>query len=150
MNPQIGLYVFAFVLSLLMSGFFAGSETALVSLGRIDLQAMRERGDRRGAMIRMLRSQTSRLLAVILIGQNLFLSAASASATTLAERWFGARYGILAAVLFSTITLFIFAEMMPKAIGAASPVAVARSVVVKPPPMFAGELFLKPKYLMAS
>jgi len=129
MNPQIGLYVFAFVLSLLMSGFFAGSETALVSLGRIDLQAMRERGDRRGAMIRILRSQTSRLLAVILIGQNLFLSAASASATTLAERWFP-RYGIVAAVLFSTITLFIFAEMMPKAIGAASPVAVARAVVV--------------------
>jgi hypothetical protein len=28
------------------SGFFAGSETALVSLGRIDLQAMREQGDR--------------------------------------------------------------------------------------------------------
>jgi CBS domain containing-hemolysin-like protein len=130
MNPQIGLYVFAFVLSLLMSGFFAGSETALVSLGRIDLQAMRERGDRRGAMIRMLRSQTSRLLAVILIGQNLFLSAGAAAATPHAERWFGARYGILAAVLFSTITLFIFAEMMPKAIGAASPVAVARSVVV--------------------
>jgi putative hemolysin len=129
MNPQIALYVLAFVLSLLMSGFFAGSETALVSLGRIDLQAMRERGDRRGAMIRMLRSQTSRLLAVILIGQNLFLSAASASATTLAERWFP-HYGIVAAVLFSTITLFIFAEMMPKAIGAASPVAVARAVVV--------------------
>ncbi|HEY1250326.1 MAG TPA: hemolysin family protein [Thermoanaerobaculia bacterium] len=130
MNPQTTLYVLAFLLSLLMSGFFAGSETALVSLGRIDLQAMRERGDRRGAMIRILRSQTSRLLAVILIGQNLFLSAASASATTLAERWFGARYGIVAAVLFSTITLFIFAEMMPKTIGAASPVAVARAVVV--------------------
>ena len=81
-------------------------------------------------MIRALRSQTSRLLAVILIGQNLFLSAASASATTLAERWFGPKYGIVAAVLFSTVTLFIFAEMMPKAIGAASPVSVARAVVV--------------------
>lgn len=130
MDPQTTFYVLAFLLSLLMSGFFAGSETALVSLGRIDLQSMRERGDRRGAMIRALRSQTSRLLAVILIGQNLFLSAASASATTLAERWFGARYGIVFAILFSTVTLFIFAEMMPKAVGAASPVAVARAVVI--------------------
>jgi putative hemolysin len=130
LDPQVTLYGLAFLLSLLMSGFFAGSETALVSLGRIDLQAMRERGDRRGALIRALRSQTSRLLAVILIGQNLFLSAASASATTLGERWFGPRYGIVAAVLFSTVTLFVFAEMMPKAIGAASPVAVARAVVV--------------------
>ena len=84
-----------FVLSLVFSGFFAGSETALVSLGRIDLQAMRESGDRRGAIIRNLKAHTSRLLAVILIGQNLFLSAASASATTLATGWFGARYGVI-------------------------------------------------------
>jgi putative hemolysin len=130
MDPQTTLFALAFLLSLALSGFFAGSETALVSLGRIDLQSMREKGDRPGALIRQLRSQTSRLLAVILIGQNLFLSAASASATTVAERWFGPKYGIVAAVLFSTVTLFIFAEMMPKAIGAASPVAVSRAVVV--------------------
>jgi putative hemolysin len=130
MDPQIALYALAFTLSLLASAFFGGSETALVSLGRIDLQAMRERGDRTGALIRSLRANTSRLLAVILIAQNLFMSAASASATTLAERWFGPRYGIVAAVLFSTLTIFVFAEMMPKAIAAASPVPVARAVAV--------------------
>ncbi len=130
MDPQTLLYIVAFLLSLAASAFFGGSETALVSLGRIDMQAMREKGDRRGALIRSLRSNTSRLLAVILIAQNLFMSAASASATTLAERWFGPRYGIVAAVLFSTLTLFVFAEMMPKAIAAASPVSVARAVVV--------------------
>ena len=102
-HSQTVLYVLAFVLSLVFSGFFAGSETALVALGRIDLQAMRERGDRRGAIIRNLKAHTSRLLAVILIGQNLFLSAASASATTLATGWFGARYGVILSVLFSTI-----------------------------------------------
>ena len=130
MDPQTLLYVAAFFLSLTFSAFFAGSETALLSLGRIDLQGMREKGDRRGAMIRILRSRTSQLLAVILIAQNLFLSAATASATTLADRWFGPRYGIFAAVVFSTITLFVFAEMMPKAIGSASPVAVSRAVVL--------------------
>jgi len=129
MGPQTTLYVIAFLLSLGLSGFFAGSETALVALGRIDLQAMRERGDRRGAIIRGLKAHTSRLLAVILIGQNLFLSAASASATTLAIGWFP-KYGVPLSVLFSTITLFIFAEMTPKAIGAASPVAVSRAVAI--------------------
>jgi putative hemolysin len=134
MDPQTVLYIVAFVLSLTASAFFGGSETALFSLGRIDLQAMREKGDRRGALIRSIRSQTSRLLAVLLIAQNLFMSAASASATQLAESWFGPRYGttvaVIAAVLFSTLTLFIFAEMMPKAVAAASPVAVARTVIV--------------------
>jgi putative hemolysin len=130
MDPQTLLYVFGFVLSLVFSGFFAASETALVSLGRIDLQRMREKADRRGALVRALRSQTARLLAVILIGQNLFMSAASASATSLATTWFGKQTGFVIAVLFSTVTLFVFAEMMPKAIGAASPVAVSRAVAV--------------------
>ena len=134
MDPQTALYAVAFIVALAGSAFFAGSETALISLGRIDLQAMREKGDRRAAIIRGLRSQTARLLAVLLIGQNLFLTAASATATSLADDWIGPRYGKVAAVLFSilfsTITLFIFAEMMPKAVAAASPVAVARAVAV--------------------
>ena len=130
MDTQATLYVVAFALSLLGSAFFAGSETALFSLGRIDLQAMREKGDRRGAMIRNLRSQTSRLLAVILIAQNLFISAATASATKLAEGWFAPPYGILAAVLVSTLMIFVFAEMTPKAVAAASPVPIARAVAI--------------------
>jgi putative hemolysin len=134
MDPQSVLYIVAFVLSLAASAFFGGSETALFSLGRIDLQAMREKGDRRGAILRSLRSQTSRLLATLLIAQNLFMAAASATATKLAEGWIGPRYGSVAAILFSilfsTITLFIFAEMMPKAVAAASPVSVARTVAV--------------------
>ena len=89
MDLQTALYVVAFVLALAGSAFFAGSETALISLGRIDLQAMREKGDRRAAIIRGLRSQTARLLAVLLIGQNLFLTAASATATSLADGWIG-------------------------------------------------------------
>ena len=131
MPPQTTtLYVLAFLLSLIVSAFFADSETALVALGRIDLQRMREKGDRRGGIIRQLKAHTPRLLAVILIGQNLFLSAASASATTLATGWFGAKYGVVISVLFTTVTLFIFAEMTPKAIGAASPVSVSRAVAV--------------------
>ncbi len=130
MAPQTALYVVAFLLSLALSGFFAGSETALVALGRIDLQRMREKGDRRGAVIRGLKAHTPRLLAVILIGQNLFFSAASATATTLASGWLAPPYGIFISILFSTVTLFVFAEMTPKAIGAASPVAVSRAVAI--------------------
>jgi len=128
MYAQNVLYLFLLFLSLLLSAFFAGSETALVSLGRIDLARLRESGDPRAAIIRNLKAQTPRLLATILIGQNLFLSAASALATVLATDWLGETYGVPAAILFSTIALFVFAEMTPKAIGAASPVAISRAV----------------------
>jgi len=128
MDLQTTLFGVLLLLSLLLSAFFAGAETALVSLGRIDLQRMREKADRKAVLIRSLRAQTPRLLATILIGQNLFNSAASALATLLATAWVGKTWGVPAAIVFSTVALFIFAEMTPKAIGAASPVAISRAV----------------------
>jgi CBS domain containing-hemolysin-like protein len=130
MNAKDLLFLVLLALSIGLSAFFAASETALVSLSRIDLQTLREKGDRRGAIIRKLKAHTSRLLATILIGQNLFNSAASALATVLATAWVGETYGVPAAVLFSTVALFVFGEMTPKAIGAASPLAISRAVAV--------------------
>ncbi len=130
MDVQVSLFVFLFLLSLAFSAFFAGAETALVSLGPIDLQRLREKGDRRGALIRSLKANRNRLLATILIGQNLFVSSASALATVIATTWLGETYGVPAAIVFSTLTLFVFAEMTPKAIGAASPVAISRAVAI--------------------
>lgn len=128
MDLQSLILLALLLLSLAVSAFFAGAETALVSLGRIDLQRMRESGDPKGRLIRELRAQTPRLLATILIGQNLFVSSASALATALATNWIGEKYGIPLAIGFSTVALFVFAEMTPKAIGAASPVAISRAV----------------------
>ena len=68
MSVQTTLFVLLFLLSLAFSAFFAGAETALVSLGPIDLQRLREKGDRRGAIIRALKTNRNRLLATILIG----------------------------------------------------------------------------------
>jgi magnesium and cobalt exporter, CNNM family len=130
MDVQNGIFLLLLALSLTLSAFFAGAETALVSLGRIDLARLREARDRRATLIRNLKAQTPKLLATILIGQNLFVSSASALATALAANWLGETVGIPVAIAFSTIVLFIFAEMMPKSIGAASPVAISRFVAV--------------------
>jgi putative hemolysin len=130
MNAKHLLFLVLLALSLGLSAFFAGSETALVSLSRIDLQTLREKGDRRAAILRTLKAHTSRLLATILIGQNLFITSASALATLLATAWLGETYGAVAAIIFSTIVLFIFAEMTPKSIAAASPVAISRAVAI--------------------
>jgi len=130
MDLRLALFSVGLFLSIGLSAFFAGAETALVSLGRIDLQRMRESGDRRAGVIRALKAQTSRLLATILIGQNLFNSAASALATAIATAWIGETWGVPAAILFSTVALFVFGEMTPKAIGAASPVAISRAVAI--------------------
>jgi CBS domain containing-hemolysin-like protein len=130
MNANELVLLVLLALSLALSAFFAGAETALVSLSRIDLQTLREKGDRRASILRNLKAHTSRLLATILIGQNLFITTASSLATLIATAWLGETYGAAAAIIFSTIVLFIFAEMTPKSIAAASPVAISRAVAV--------------------
>src|SRR5207249_447243 len=111
MDVQSLLFVVLFLLSITASAFFSGSETALLSLGRIDLARIRESGDSRAEILRDLKAHTPRLLATILIGQNLFNSAASALITALATTWVGETYGLLAAIVVSTIALFTVAEM---------------------------------------
>jgi putative hemolysin len=131
MDPQSVLFLVLLLLSLALSAFFAGAETALVSLGRIDLQRMRESGDPKGKLIRELKAQTPRLLATILIGQNLFNSTAATCATLLFGRILGETWVSAAlAVLVSTVSLFVFGEMTPKAIGAASPASISRAVAL--------------------
>jgi CBS domain containing-hemolysin-like protein len=127
---KIPVFIVLFLFSLAVSAFFAASETALVSLSRIDLQRIREKGDRRGGLIRAMKARTSGLLATILIGQNLAMSSASALATALATVWVGDRWGVPAAIVVSTVTLFVFAEMAPKAVAASSPVPIARAVAL--------------------
>ncbi|HEX9149145.1 MAG TPA: hemolysin family protein [Thermoanaerobaculia bacterium] len=130
MNAKYLIFLVLLALSLGLSAFFAGAETALVSLSRIDLQRLRETSDRRAGVLSDLKRNSSRLLATILIGQNLFITAASSLATAIATGLLGETYGVPAAILFSTLALFVFAEMTPKAIAAASPVSISRAVAL--------------------
>ena len=52
MDTQIALlFVVGFGVSILCSAFFSGAETALLSLGRIDMQRLREKGGRRAVLV---------------------------------------------------------------------------------------------------
>ena len=67
MNPLV-LFVALFCFFLLLSAFFAASETALVALGRIELQNMRERKVRGVETIERLRSIDPEVKAIICSG----------------------------------------------------------------------------------
>ena len=119
----------------LISAFFAASETALVALSQVDLRRMRDRRVRGSATIESLKKSPTRLLSAALIGQNLFNSAASAVATVAAENLFGEKAGIAVAVVASTLLLFTFGEMTPKSLAAASPLRMA-ALVARPFELF--------------
>lgn len=135
MSSSLILFFALFCFFLLLSAFFAASETALVALGRIELQHMRERKVRGVETIERLKKHPARLLSAALIGQNLATSAASAVATVVAENIFGEKIGVAVAVVASTLLLFSFGEMAPKSLAAASPSRLAL-IVARPFELF--------------
>ena len=62
--------VVGLVLLLVLSGFFSGSETALMAVNRYRLSYLTRRGHRRAARVRELIGSPDRLISTILLGNN--------------------------------------------------------------------------------
>ncbi len=108
---------------LLMSAFFSGSETGLMSLNRYRLKHLRKRN--RGAKLALkLLDRPDRLLGLILIGNNAVNILASALGTVIAIRLFGDA-GIAIATAVLTVVILVFSEITPKTLAALHPERIA-------------------------
>ena len=108
------------VLLLALSGFFSGSETALIVVNRYRLSYLAGRGDRRAERVRTLVANPERLISTILVGNNFANIAASALATTVAIGIAGDRGAVYATVVM-TILVLVFSEIAPKTLAARYP-----------------------------
>jgi Mg2+/Co2+ transporter CorB len=100
---------------LLLSGFFSGSETALIGIGKIRARALLKRGVRGAETIDKLANEPEAILTTVLIGNNIVNVAAAAIATSIAIDFFGS-YGVGIATGVMTLLILTFAEIMPKTI----------------------------------
>jgi magnesium and cobalt exporter, CNNM family len=98
---------------LLLSAFFAGSETALTASSRASMTRLEKQGNKRAGIVNRLLANRERLLGALLLGNNTVNIAASALATGLLLAWFG-KAGILYATLVMTAVVVIFSEVLPK------------------------------------
>ena len=101
------------VICLLLSAFFAGSETALTASSRASMARLEKQGNRRAGVVNRLLEQRERLIGALLLGNNAVNIAASALATGLLLAWFG-KAGIVYATIVMTAVVVIFSEVMPK------------------------------------
>jgi putative hemolysin len=118
---------------IVFSAFFSGSETALISSGRIKLNLLAEKKMRGAKLALSLIKKPADVLATILVGNNLVNVMAAAVATVL--------LGPVYATLLVTLLLLIFAEITPKTLAAYEPERYACRVAG--PVCFFG-LFFKP------
>lgn len=118
------LYVAGLVVLLLMSAFFSGSETALLSLDSLRVKYLVHKKRRGAHQLERVLSQPDNLLGAILVGNNLVNIAASVFATTFFVQLFGAR-GELLTIVILTPVLLIFSEVCPKTFAARNPERVS-------------------------
>ncbi|MCP4991520.1 MAG: DUF21 domain-containing protein [Colwellia sp.] len=109
---------------ILISAYFSGSETGMMSLNRYRLRHLEKQKHRGAKRVSKLLDRPDRLIGLILIGNNLVNIAASAIATVIGLRLFG-DMGILVATIALTLVILIFAEVTPKTLAALYPEKIA-------------------------
>ncbi|MEE9271137.1 MAG: hemolysin family protein [Candidatus Krumholzibacteria bacterium] len=113
-------YLIALVVLIAISAFFSGSEAALFSLSRSQLNRLHGHSGAGREVVRLL-SKPRNLLITILIG-NLVVNVFTTSAVTaVAVRFFGDR-GVVYAFAFMSVLILVFGEIFPKVLAINRPV----------------------------
>jgi Mg2+/Co2+ transporter CorB len=111
-------------LLLLLSAFFSGSETALMSLNRYQLRHKVREGHRGARLAEELLSRPDRLIGLILLGNNL-VNFSAASLVTLIAQDIGGKPAVAIATGIFTLIVLVFSETAPKTLAALHPERVA-------------------------
>ena len=101
---------------IVLSAFFAMTETALLSLSRFKVRHWVEKKKFGSVYIKKLKDNPERLLSTVLIGNNIVNTAAAAITTSIAIGYFHDN-AIGIATGIATLLILIFGDITPKSIG---------------------------------
>ncbi|EGY35351.1 HlyC/CorC family transporter [Aggregatibacter actinomycetemcomitans] len=108
------------IVCLVLSAYFSGSETGLLSLNKYRLRFLSEQGNKGAQKAEKLLTKPDNLLSFILIFNNLVNVCASAIATVIGIRLYGDA-GVAIATGLLTFVMLIFSEIFPKTVAAMHP-----------------------------
>ncbi|MCC6746407.1 MAG: HlyC/CorC family transporter [Deltaproteobacteria bacterium] len=121
MDAEIILRLLLFFVLITLSAFFSGSETALFSMGPVQLMRLREEGHPRAALLAQLLGQPRRLIATIFIGNEFVNIAASALMAAVTDRYLHARGHVVVTVVSTSVAvvlILMLGEITPKNVAA--------------------------------
>ena len=107
-----------------ISAYFSGSETGMMTLNRYRLRHRAKQGNRAARRVEKLLRKPDRLISLVLIGNNLVNILASALGTIVGMRLYG-NAGVAIATGVLTFVVLVFAEVLPKTVAALYPEKVA-------------------------
>ncbi len=116
----IGVLFGALIFLIILSAFFSGSETGLVSLNRYRLRHLVKTKHRGAERANKLLQKPDRLIGLILLGNNFVNILASSIATVIGLRLYGDA-GIAIAAGLLTLFILVFSEVTPKTLALLQP-----------------------------
>ncbi len=120
MTSETFIYLGILAVCTLASGFFSGSETALIGISRERVHRLVDT-DPRGHRLEQLVSQPDRMLSTLLVANNAVNVLSASVATILFVSLIGETWGPWVATGVMTAVLLIFGEITPKTIAARHP-----------------------------
>ncbi|MBT4540817.1 HlyC/CorC family transporter [Candidatus Woesearchaeota archaeon] len=136
----LSIEIFILLILLGLSGFFSGAEVALISLTKYKVKHMVEQKKAGSKFVKKLTDNPSKMLTIILIGNNVVNIGASAFATAVVINLFDS-YAVAIATGIMTFFILIFGEITPKTIAVhnnekfaqiAAPIIWYIGVILKP------------------
>lgn len=120
----LGTQILILIILLVLSGFFSGIETALMSVSRIKIESLLRQKKRGSKTLQKIKSDPDKLIITILIGNNLANISAASLATVIFTNLFGSS-GIGIATGIMTFLILIFGEITPKTLAAEHAVPIS-------------------------
>ena len=116
------------IILLFLSGFFSSAETALFSISKAKARHLAKQKGMANALIKKMKDDQHKLLATILIGNNVVNVGASALATAITINIVSSNaVGITTGIM--TLLILIFGEIFPKSIATRNNILIARLVI---------------------
>ena len=109
------------VICIILSGYFSATETAFSSLNKTRIKYMAEKGSKRAKRTLQLADNYDKLIATILIGNNIVNITTASIGTLLFVDLMGQELGATVSTVVVTIVALIFGEITPKSLAKAYP-----------------------------
>ncbi len=115
------------IVCIIFIALLSSSEVAFISINRIRLRHLIEKGNKNAVIAQKIRDEHDRFFSAVILSGNLFTILATSVGTVLAISFFGKDTGIIVSTIAMTFLTVIFGELAPKtfAVSHAEKIALA-------------------------
>lgn len=131
-DPELAIRMVLQILLFVVSAFFSGSETALFSLSRLDLEKLRKEHHPAINKLQQLLDQPRQLIISILCGNEIINVAAAVNMAGMLVYLYGDSRAAVLNILIMVPLLLLLGEVTPKTIAVSDPVNVSTRLIVQP------------------